>query len=102
MADDWMAGEGSSFGDIIGKNERDTMEVSKRLGCKEAFFLKYPNHNMDAWPVIEMRARLVFLFRALKVDTILGYDPSRLYERNPDHYVTARAKDGAAPLAAMA
>src|SRR5580765_154757 len=54
MSDDSMAGEGSSFGDIIGKNERDTMEVSKRLGCKEAFFLKYPNHNMDAWPVIEM------------------------------------------------
>ena len=32
---------------------------------------------------MEMRARLVFLFRALKVDTVLVYDPSALYERNP-------------------
>src|SRR6266478_6959451 len=35
MSDDSMAGGGSSFGDIVGKNERDTMEVSKRLGCQE-------------------------------------------------------------------
>ena len=38
-----------------------------------------------------MRARLVFLFRYFKVDTVLVYDPSGLYERNPDHYITARA-----------
>ena len=31
---------------------------------------------MDAWPIIEIRARLVFLFRALKVDTVMVYDPS--------------------------
>ena len=35
MSDDSMAGEGSSYGDIILKNERDTMEVSRRLGCQE-------------------------------------------------------------------
>ena len=101
MSDDSMAGEGSTYGDIYLKNERDTMEVSRRLGCKDAFFLKYPNHNMDAWPIIEMRARLVFLFRWLKVDTILVYDPSGLYERNPDHYVTSRAVEWAAAIAGM-
>ncbi len=101
MSDDSMAGEGSSYGDIILKNEKDTMEVSRRLGCQEAFFLKYPNHSMDAWPIIEMRARLVFLFRLLKVDTILVYDPSGLYERNPDHYVTARAVEWAAAVSGM-
>jgi LmbE family N-acetylglucosaminyl deacetylase len=50
---------------------------------------------MDAWPIIEMRARLIFLFRAYKIDTVLVYDPSGLYERNPDHYVTARAAESA-------
>jgi LmbE family N-acetylglucosaminyl deacetylase len=98
MSDDSMAGGGSTYGDIILKNESDTIEVSKRLGCKEAFFLKYPNHSMDAWPIVEMRARLVFLFRLLKVDTVLVYDPSALYERNPDHYVTARAVEWAAAI----
>ena len=32
MSDDSMAGEGTSYGDISLKNERDTVEVAKRLG----------------------------------------------------------------------
>lgn len=95
VTDDSMAGTGRSTGDIVLKNENDTREVAKRLGLKEAIFLNYPNHNMDAWPVSEMRARFVFLFRAYKVDTVLVYDPSGLYERNPDHYITARAVESA-------
>ncbi|MBK9168543.1 MAG: PIG-L family deacetylase [Bryobacterales bacterium] len=95
MSDDSMAGEGSSYGDIVLKNENDTKEMARRLGLKEAVFLNYPNHNMDAWPIVEMRARLVYLFRAYKVDTVLVYDPSGLYERNPDHYVTALAVESA-------
>lgn len=100
MSNDSMAGTGSSIGDIVLKNERDTTEVAKRLGLKEAFFLNYPNHNMDGWPLLEMRARLVFLFRLLKVDTVLVYDPSALYERNPDHSVTAKAVESACWVAA--
>jgi LmbE family N-acetylglucosaminyl deacetylase len=99
MSDDSMAGTGASYGDIVLKNENDTREVARRLGLKEAFFLNYPNHNMDAWPIVEMRARLVFLFRVMKVDTVLVYDPSGLYERNPDHYVTARAVESACWMA---
>jgi len=99
MSNDSMAGSGASIGEIVLKNERDSQEVARRLGLKEAIFLNYPNHNMDGWPVMEMRARLVFLFRLLKVDTVLVYDPSALYERNPDHYVTARAVEWAAAIA---
>jgi LmbE family N-acetylglucosaminyl deacetylase len=99
MSDDSMAGTGSTYGEIVLKNERDTIEVGKRLGCKDSLFLNYPNHNMDAWPIAEIRARLVFLFRALKVDTVMVYDPSALYERNPDHYVAARAVEWAAAIA---
>jgi LmbE family N-acetylglucosaminyl deacetylase len=99
MSNDSMAGTGASIGEIVQKNETDTREVAKRLGLREAIFLNYPNHNMDGWPILEMRARLVFLFRALKVDTVLVYDPSALYERNPDHYVTARAVESACWMA---
>jgi LmbE family N-acetylglucosaminyl deacetylase len=99
VSDDSMAGEGSSIGDIVLKNENDTKEVARRLGLEEAIFLNYPNHNLDAWPIVEMRARLVFLFRAYKIDTVLVYDPSGLYERNPDHYVVARAVESAAWMA---
>lgn len=99
MSNDSMAGEGASIGEIVQKNERDTREVARRLGLAEALFLNYPNHNMDAWPIVEMRARLTFIFRAYKVDTVLVYDPSQLYERNPDHYVTARAVESACWMA---
>ena len=99
MSNDSMAGDGSSIGDIVLKNERDTREVARRLALKEALFLNYPNHHMDGWSALEMRARLVFLFRLYKVDTVLVYDPSALYERNPDHYVTARAVEWAAAIA---
>ena len=106
MSDDSMAGNlnpnlaqtrrgESTHGQIVRANEVDTIEVGRRLGLKESIFLNYPNHNMDAWPLIEMRARLIFLFRAYKIDTVFVYDPSGLYERNPDHYVTARAVESA-------
>ncbi len=101
MSDDSMAGSGSGYGEVVWKNEKDTNEVAKRMGLKESIFLNYPNHNMDAWPIIEIRARLCFLFRALKVDTIFVYDPSGLYERNPDHYVTAQAVEWAAAVSGM-
>ncbi|MBI3682598.1 MAG: PIG-L family deacetylase [Acidobacteria bacterium] len=101
MSDDSMAGDGSGYGEVVWKNEKDTREVARRMGLKEAIFLNYSNHNMDAWPIIEIRARLVFLFRYFKVDTVLVYDPSGLYERNPDHYVTAQAVEWAAGICAM-
>jgi LmbE family N-acetylglucosaminyl deacetylase len=101
VSDDSMAGSGSGYGEVVLKNEKDTREVARRMGLKEAIFLNYPNHNLDAWPIIEIRARLVFLFRQFKVDTILVYDPSGLYERNPDHYVTAKAVEWAAGICAM-
>src|SRR5262249_36487359 len=99
MSDDSMAGTGRSHGELAQKNERDTEEVARRLGLGRSLFLNYPNHNMDAWPIVEMRARLVFIFRAYKVDTVLVYDPAALYERNPDHYITARAVESAAWMA---
>ena len=83
LSDDSMAGNGVGYGEVAAKNEVDTREVARRLGLKESIFLNYPNHNMDAWPVIEMRARLVFLFRYFKVDTILVYDPSGLTSAIP-------------------
>jgi LmbE family N-acetylglucosaminyl deacetylase len=46
-----------------------------------------------------LRARLIFLFRLLKVDSVFSYDPWGHYEENPDHYVTARAVEAACWMA---
>ena len=46
-----------------------------------------------------MRARLIFLIRLLKIDTIFSYDPWGHYEENPDHYVTAQCVEAACWMA---
>ncbi len=50
---------------------------------------------MDDVPPTELRARLIFFFRLLGVDTVFSYDPWGHYEENPDHYVTAQAVEAA-------
>ena len=55
---------------------------------------------MDEVSIQEIKARLIFLFRLLKVDTLICYDPWGHYEENPDHYVTARAVEAARWMAA--
>ncbi len=99
MSNDEMAGCGETFGEVIRNNEIDTREVAKRIGLKGVVFLNYRNHLMDGAQMLEMRSRLIFLFRLYRIDTVLVYDPSGLYERNPDHYVTAKAVEAAAWMA---
>jgi LmbE family N-acetylglucosaminyl deacetylase len=84
-----------SLGETVLANERDSAEMIRALGLAKAFDLSYRNHRMDDVAPTELRARLIFLFRLLKVDTIFSYDPWGHYEENPDHYVTARAVEAA-------
>ena len=76
-------------------NERDTARLVKTLGFKKAYDLAYRNHRLDDVSRTELRGRLIFLFRLLKVDTVFSYDPWGHYEENPDHYVTAQAVEAA-------
>jgi LmbE family N-acetylglucosaminyl deacetylase len=97
---DEMAGAGTT-GETVLNNERDNEAVAKALGLKKTFNLEYRNHRMDSEPIQDFRGRLIFLFRLLKVDTVIGYDPSGLYEENPDHYVTAKMVEAACWMAGM-
>jgi hypothetical protein len=54
---------------------------------------------MDDCAAIEIRQRLIFLFRLLQVDTIITMDPYNHYEENPDHLVAARAVEAACWMA---
>ncbi len=84
-----------SLGQTVLANEQDTAGFVKTAGLKQSFDLSYRNHRMDDVARTELRGRLIFLFRLLKVDTILSYDPWGHYEENPDHYVTAQAVEAA-------
>jgi LmbE family N-acetylglucosaminyl deacetylase len=84
-----------SLGETVLANERDTANMIGVLGLKRVFDLSYRNHRMDDLAPTELRARLIFLFRLLKVDAVFSYDPWGHYEENPDHYITAQAVEAA-------
>jgi LmbE family N-acetylglucosaminyl deacetylase len=88
-----------TLGQTVAANETDNEAMAKALGIKQVFNLDYRNHHMDDVSRVEMRARLIFLFRLLKVDTVLSYDPWGHYEENPDHYVTAQCVEAACWMA---
>jgi len=84
-----------TLGETVAANERDTKEFVKACGLEKWFDLGYRNHRLDDVARAEMRVRLIFLFRLLKVDTVITFDPWGHYEENPDHYVTGQAVEAA-------
>jgi len=84
-----------TVGEGVLANERDNLAVTKAFGLKKAYDLYYRNHMLDGVSPLELRLRLIFLFRMLKVDTVICYDPWSHYEENPDHYATASAVEAA-------
>ena len=82
-------------------NEQDHFRMAKALGVAGVFDFYYRNHRMNEISAQELRSRLVFLFRLLKADTILSFNPSGHDEENPDHWVTGRAVEEACWMSAM-
>ena len=98
VTNDDMTGPGS-YAEGVMANARDMKAVSTLLGVERAFDLNYNNHMMDNIARSELRARFIFLFRLLKADIIVTYDPWGQYEENPDHYVTSACVEAAAWMA---
>ena len=98
VTNDDMAGPGS-YAETVSANARDMKAISTLLGVERTFDLNYNNHMMDNIARSELRARFIFLFRLLKADIIVTYDPWGEYEENPDHYVTSACVEGAAWMA---
>jgi LmbE family N-acetylglucosaminyl deacetylase len=97
---DEMVGSGTT-GQRVLDNERDTEAVAKALGLQKVFNLDYRNHQMDEISRLELRERLIYLIRLLKIDTIVCYDPWGIYEENPDHYVTAQVVEASCWMAGL-
>ena len=92
---------GGTVGEGTLNNERDNAAVARALGLDKVFDLQYTNHEMDGASRLEIRERLIYLIRLLKIDTVICYDPWGAYEENPDHYVTAQAVEAACWMAGM-
>jgi LmbE family N-acetylglucosaminyl deacetylase len=75
--------------------------MAKALGFKDVFDFYYQNHEMDGISSLDIRARLILLFRFLKVDTVVSFNPWGHGEENPDHAATGRAVEEAAWMCGM-
>ena len=89
-------GGGQTTAQNILSNEQEHLKVAAAIGCKDVFELYYQNHEMDAISSLDIRGRLIFLFRFLKVDTVISFNPGGPSDANPDHWVTGRAVEEAA------
>jgi len=98
VTNDDMAGPGS-IGDTVLANESDTTAVARVFDFKKTYNLNYNNHRVNGVSVPELTGRFIFLFRLLKADTIVCYDPWGHYEENPDHYITAKCVEAACWMA---
>jgi LmbE family N-acetylglucosaminyl deacetylase len=97
LSNDEKAGKTVGYGVV--QNEIDNREAAKALGCKKAFSFYYRNHRMDDCAMIEIRQRLIFLFRLLQVNTVIAMDPYDHYDENPDHLVVGKAVETASWMA---
>jgi LmbE family N-acetylglucosaminyl deacetylase len=92
---------GQSTAQNILSNEQEHLEMASALGFKEVFDLYYQNHEMDGISSLDLRARLIFLFRLLKANTVVSFNPWGHGEENPDHWATGRAVEEAIWMAGM-
>ena len=92
---------GRTTANNILSNEQEHLKVAAAIGCKDVFELYYQNHEMNAISSLDIRGRLIFLFRFLKVNTVISFNPWGPGEANPDHWVTGRAVEEAAWMCGM-
>lgn len=88
-----------SIGETIYRIEKETQQVAKLLGIEKVYDFNYKNHYMDYTQLTEIRHRLMILFRFLKVDTVISFDPWGHYEENPEHYLTGKIVEAACWMA---
>jgi LmbE family N-acetylglucosaminyl deacetylase len=93
---------GHTLAQNIKSNEAEHFKMAKALGIADVFDFYYRNHDMNEISTQEFRSRLVFLFRYLKADTILTFNPWGHGEENPDHWVTGRVVEEACWMSGMA
>ena len=93
-SNDEKRGGGTTAQNIL-SNEQEHLKMAAAVGFKDVFDLYYQNHEMDGISPLDIRGRLILLFRYLKADTVISFNPWGHGEENPDHWMTGRAAEEA-------
>jgi LmbE family N-acetylglucosaminyl deacetylase len=102
MGDAPGLGTPGTIGESVLRNEHDTDEIARVLGCRRTFNLNYNNHRMADVSLNELICRLILIIRFVKADTVVCWDPWAHDEENPDHYMLARGLEAACWMAGRA
>jgi len=97
---DEKCGPGTIAQNVL-SNQEEHFKMAAALGFKDTFDFYYRNHLTNGISAVELRGRLILLFRLWKVDTVVSFNPWGHGEENPDHWVTGRAVEEACWMGAM-
>lgn len=100
-SNDQMGGD-RTIGENVLSNEQEHLKMASGLGFKDVFDFSYRHYRMNGISSIDLRGRLILIFRMLKVDTVITFNPWALGEENPDRWVTGRAAEEAAVMSGLA
>ena len=73
-SNDQLGGDGTIAENIL-NNQQEHFKMAAVLGFKDVFDLYYRHSRMNGISSTDLRGRLVLLFRMLKVDTVITFNP---------------------------
>lgn len=76
---------------VAQSRDREARAVAQFLGKKSLEFLGYPDGELGAVPVLELREKFFRAIRARRPDLLLTFDPWAPFEPHPDHRAVAWA-----------
>lgn len=90
---------GSTNAHNILSNEEEHAAMAAALGFKDVFELYYRNNRMEEISKVDLRGRLLLIYRMLKADTVISFHPDQAGQHE-DHLITGRMAAEAASLCA--
>jgi LmbE family N-acetylglucosaminyl deacetylase len=82
-------------------HEQEHLNMAKALGFKDVFELYTREHRVHDISPIEIRGRLIFIFRYLKADTVISYNPRMNCEEDSDRLFAGKAVEEACHMSGM-
>ena len=93
---DEHSGGGTNANNIL-SSEQEHASMAAALGLKDVFELYYRNDRMEEISKVDLRNRLMLIYRMLKADTVISFHPDAPGQ-HADHLITGRAAADAASL----
>jgi LmbE family N-acetylglucosaminyl deacetylase len=88
---------GSTNARNILSNEQEHASMAAALGFKDVFELYYRNDRMEEISKVDLRGRLMLIYRMLNADTVISFHPEQARQHD-DHLITGRVAAEAASL----